>query len=325
LGDPRPGVALTLPPHAGEGQGMGAGLPDILWCEIPAGAFTMGTREQDIPGLMEKYGGDKSRYKYETPQHEEKSITRAYLIGKYPVTNAQYNAFVQAGGYANAQYWQEAIARAYWKDGKFKGWRDEEPRVGAYNFGAPFNLDNHPVVGVSWYEAVAFCRWLDEKLKAKSEKLKVWRAGRVEEIQLPTSNFQLRLPTEAEWEKAARSGDMRIFPWNGELTPQHSNYSETKIGATGAVGIFPAGASPYGLLDASGNVWEWCSTKWIENYKGYDKKIKERESLEGDDLRVLRGGAFYNESSRVRAASRFRYGSYYWFRDLGFRVVASLL
>jgi formylglycine-generating enzyme required for sulfatase activity len=72
-------------------------------------------------------------------------------------------------------------------------------------------------------------------------------------------------------------------------------------------------------------VWEWCSTKWIENYKGYDKKIKERENLEGDDSRVLRGGAFGSESDFVRAASRDRYDSNDWFHNFGFRVVASLL
>jgi formylglycine-generating enzyme required for sulfatase activity len=319
---------------------MGAGLPDILWCEIPAGAFTMGTREQDIPGLMKKYGGGESWYKSETPQHEEKSITRAYLIGKYPVTNAQYNAFVQAGGYANAQYWQEAIAHKYWKDGKFKGRWDDDWRIGAYNFGAPFNLDNHPVVGVSWYEAVAFCRWLTEKFRIADFRFQI-ENNRDEKMKSEIKNlkFEIRLPTEAEWEKAARgpstplrsaqdsthAQDARIFPWNGQLTPQHANYSETKIGATSAVGIFPAGASPYGLLDASGNVWEWCSTKWIENYKGYDKKIKEREGLEGDDLRVLRGGAFGSVSNHVRAASRDWLDSLVRDHFFGFRVVASLL
>ncbi len=330
LDDPRPGVGLS-PLHSErseaeskKGEGQGVRLPDLVWCEIPAGAFTMGTREKDIPGLMKKYGGNESWYKYETPQHDEKSITRAYLIGKYPVTNAQYNAFVQAGGYANAQYWQEAMAHGYWQAGKFKGRWDNEPRARAYDFGAPFNLDNHPVVGVSWYEAVAFCRWLTEKLKVKSEKLKVWKDGQLLPFSFELDTWQIRLPTEAEWEKAARGMDGRIYPWSDELTPQHANYDATKIGATSAVGIFPLGKSPYGLLDVSGNVWEWCSTQWIENYKGYDKKNTERESLEGDVPRVLRGGAFHDESYLVRAACR--YGDFANFRNVnsGFRVAAGV-
>jgi formylglycine-generating enzyme required for sulfatase activity len=233
---------------------------------------------------------------------------------------------VQAGGYANAQYWQEAIAHKYWKDGKFKGQFESEWRVGAYPFSAPFNLENHPVVGVSWYEAVAFCRWLTARFQISDFRLQIENI-RDENLKSEIKNlkFEIRLPTEAEWEKAARGTEGYIFPWNDELTPQHANYSETKIGATSAVGIFPAGASPYGLLDASGNVWEWCSTKWIENYKGYDKKIKERENLEGDDLRVLRGGAFSSVSRDVRAASRNSNDSDGRLRHSGFRVVASLL
>ncbi len=255
----------------------------------------------------------------------KKGITRAYLISKYPVTNAQFNVFVRGGGYRNASDWKEAAAQGWWQDGKFKGRYDSEQRERAYDFGSPFNLDNHPVVGVSWFEAVAFCRWLDDKLKAAkpSQKLKVWRSGRIEEIQLPMSNFQLRLPTEAEWEKAARGTDGRIYPWKSEITPQHANYSDANINATSAVGAFPLGASPYGVMDLSGNAWEWCSTKWIENYKDYDKKAKDRENLEGDATRVLRGGAFHNSRPNVRCAYRFGLDPNLRGSDYGFRVVVS--
>ncbi len=317
LGDPRPGVRTRAD-----------GLPDFVWCEVSTGPFTMGTREQDIPRLKKKYGGDEQWYKQETPQHEEKSITRAYLIGKYPVTNAQFNAFVEAGGYRDARFWQEALAQGWWTKGGFKGRYDNEARGGPYPSGSPFNLDNHPVVGVSWYEALAFCRWLTEMFKVSGFKFQVWRNGQLETLNLKPETLTARLPTEAEWEKAARGpstgaqDDERIFPWQGELTTQHANYSETKIGATSAVGIFPLGASPYGLLDASGNVWEWCSTKWVDSYKDYDKKIKDRENLEGDFTRVLRGGAFYNGSDFVRAACRYRYYPNLRLRNDGFRVVA---
>ncbi|MBI5650246.1 MAG: SUMF1/EgtB/PvdO family nonheme iron enzyme [Chloroflexi bacterium] len=323
LGDPRPGVGVSLPLHTGEGLGMG--VPDLTWCEIPAGPFTMGTRAQDIPGLMEKYGGDKSWYEYETPQHEEKSITRAYLIAKYPVTNAQFNAFVNAGGYKDARYWREAIAAGYWNDGKFKGYFDNEPRDHPVDYGSPFNLDNHPVVGVSWYEAVAFCHWLAEKFQMADFRFQI---DRIKDANLKSAienrKLKICLPTEAEWEKSARAMDGRIFPWNGELTTQHANYSATNLRATSAVGAFPLGASPYGLMDVSGNVWEWCGTKWIDSYKNYDDQSQDRESLEGDTPRVVRGGAWSGDDFDVRSASRLRDDPDYGNDYVGFRLSAGV-
>jgi formylglycine-generating enzyme required for sulfatase activity len=323
LGDPRPGVGVT---PLLLGKGLEVRLPDFVWCEIPAGPFTMGTRKVDVPDLMKKYGGDKLWYERETPQHEEKSITRPYLIGKYLVTNAQFNAFVDAGGYRDVRYWQEALAQGRWNAsrGQFKGRYDNEPRDRTYDFRSPFNLPNHPVVGVSWYEAVAFCRWLTERIQKSREAFRI-QTGPVKDPNLKSEianlEFIVSLPTEAEWEKAARGIDGGIFPWKGELTPQHANYADTNIGATSAVGIFPQGASPYGLLDVSGNVWEWCQTMWIDSYKDYAKQAKDRESFEGDAPRVLRGGSWYNYRDFVRAACRYRDGPDYGFNDIGFRVV----
>lgn len=105
--------------------------------------------------------------------------------------------------------------------------------------GGDFDLPNHPVVFVSWYEAVAFCGWLAKKL-----------------------GQPILLPTEAQWEKAARGTDGRRYPWGPEITPEHANYADTGIGATSSAGVFPQGQSPYGLQDAAGNVWEWTTTKW---------------------------------------------------------------
>ncbi|MBM3128469.1 MAG: DUF4062 domain-containing protein, partial [Chloroflexi bacterium] len=290
LGDPRPGVGVTLP-LSKTGGGTGRGVPDIVWCEVPAGEFVMGTRTEDIAALMKKYGGDRDWYEYETPQL--KLNLPAFLIAKYPLTNAQFDAFARADGYRNERYWTEAIAQGWWQKDGFKGRFDEQRRDHPYDLGAPFNLPNHPVVGITWYEALAFCRWLTERFQISDFRIQIEKiVDRDLQSAIRNSQFAIRLPTEAEWEKAARGSEGRIFPWQGELTPQHVNYSETNIGATSAVGSFPLGASPYGALDMSGNVWEWCSTKWIENYKDYAKRAKERENLEGTDYRVLRGGSF---------------------------------
>ena len=138
-----------------------------------------------------------------------------------------------------------------------------------------FDLPNHPVVDVSWYEAVAFCNWLTERLR---------EAGAMQPEQ------RIQLPTEAQWEKAARSTDGRRYPWGAEITPDYANYRNTGIGTTTAVGIFPKGESPYGVLDMSGNVWEWCLTKWRKNYRE-----QADDDLEGDVVRVVRGGSYIRQ------------------------------
>jgi len=261
LGDPRPGVGLRQD-----------GSPDILWCEVPEGPFLM--------------GGDE--YGDERPQHEV--TLPAYQISKYPVTNAQFSAFVEAGGYQKRQYW----TKAGWK------WRNEynvETRQVPY--GAPFDLPNHPTVEVSWYEALAYCRWLSEAL-----------------------GVEARLPSEAEWEKAARGEDGRAYPWGDQVDPNRANYDDTGIGATSAVGCFPGGASSYGAEDMSGNVWEWTRSV----YKGYPYDPQDgRENLEAGDesRRVVRGGSFNFDALFVRCAFRLFRSPYLRVAYGGFRVVVS--
>jgi formylglycine-generating enzyme required for sulfatase activity len=223
----------------------------------------------------------------------------AFQISRYPVTNAHYAAFVAAGGYAANQYWPEAQQAGYWKTGRFEGRIDREGRDRPYDFGSPYNLGNHPVVGVSWYEAVAFCRWLTERLQA---------AGEIKRGQ------EVSLPTEAQWEKAARGTDDRVYPWGDKADPDRANYDETGLGTPSAVGCFPGGMSPYACQDMSGNVWEWCRTK-------YDRP--DDNSLEGDVRRVIRGGAFDNDERVVRCAFRLDSGPNYGYFNVGFRVVVS--
>jgi formylglycine-generating enzyme required for sulfatase activity len=250
IGDPRPGVGLRVD-----------GLPDIVWCKVPAGDFLMGnTKETD-----DRAHGD------EMPQR--RITLPAFCIAKYPITNAQYQTFIDDDGYT--EKWRKC-----WTDA---GWErlTEGYLTGYLRFGGDFKLLNHPVSYVSRHEAVAFCNWLTERL------------GR-----------PVKLPTEAEWEKAARGTDGRRYPWGGEITPEHGNYDETGIGSTSAVGVFPKGESPYGLLDASGNVWEWTRSR----NAGYPYKADDgRESPEGDDNRALRGGAYFESVDDMRCACRYEH------------------
>ena len=284
---------------------------NLGFIEIPAGDFKMGTKEKEIPKLLRQLGGEKEWYEREIPQHEPN--LPVYYIAKYPVTIAQFKEFRDGGGYKAENYWTEAKKAEVWQDGKVKGWMDEEWREKPQDYWEPFNLDNHPVVGVTWYEALAYCRWLTDQFREWND------APDLIKNDVHEKGWVVRLPTEAEWEKAARGDkDARIFPWGNDENPDKANYGDTGINSTSAVGCFPKGAqAQYGLLDMSGNVWEWCLTKWEENYKNYMYD----NTLEGKEPRVLRGGAFLDYAGGVRCAYRYGFNPYSGYYSLGFRVV----
>ncbi|MFZ5919194.1 MAG: SUMF1/EgtB/PvdO family nonheme iron enzyme [Chloroflexota bacterium] len=303
-GDPRPGVGVIPSPVSRGRAGEGV-LPDILWCKVPAGPFLMGSADED-----------EMSHSNEKPQHEQ-TIPAPYGIGKYPVTVAQYACFVQAGGYGERRFW--TAAGWAWREGKGAGPKD---------YGERYNLANHPAAGVSWYETVAFCRWLTEALR---------EAGELSEGQT------VMLPSEAEWEKAARGGlerarhavplrtnpnPGRVFPWGDTPDPNRANYDATGIGATSAVGCFPGGKSPYGVEELSGNVWEWTRSVWGKDLEKPDfeypyKAEDGREELDDNNPRVMRGGSFDYDRSGARCASRLRHFPNLVWYNLGFRVVVS--
>ena len=264
--------------------------PERVWwkkagmefCLVPAGEFLMGISEEEARRWHEEFGGELEEWYLDaTPQHTVD--LPAYYIGRYPVTQAQYARFVQASGH-RVPYLPKAYewTRPY-------SWDRRRKRP-------PQGLEDHPVVLVSWEDAVAYCEW----------------AG-------------LRLPTEAEWEKAARGTDGRLYPWGNEWDSRRCNSAEKWAGRalrtydewdkwwgemgekgwgdrvrTTPVGAYsPKGDSPYGCADMAGNVWEWCAD-W---YKGYPHTTCQRSEF-GEIYRVLRGGSWLTHLSMVRSACR---------------------
>ena len=159
---------------------------------------------------------------------------------------------------------------------------------------------------VTWYDALEYCKWLTEKLKTcKHASESFIRLVRDE-------GWQVTLPSEAEWEKAARGSEGRVYPWGDKFDAAKANLEEKGINRTSAVGSYLSGASPYGLLDMSGNVWEWTRSLWgkqdskpdfVYPYKSEDG----REDLKASEnfFRVLRGGGFVFAPSVARCAFRF--------------------
>ncbi len=194
--------------------------------------------------------------------HGMMSVEQSFRIAVYTVTNAQFKAFLKApDGYTQARWWQDL--------------RRMEPRSPSWTYA------NHPRVAVSWYEAVAFCRWLTHRYK---------NAG------LLGPEMSIRLPTESEWQLAATGGEPgREYPWPSDFDSTRCNTVESRLNRTTAVGIYLRGANPCDALDMAGNVWEWCLNK-------YDNPNDTHP--EGGDTRVLRGGSWYYNRGYSRCAYR---------------------
>jgi formylglycine-generating enzyme required for sulfatase activity len=249
---------------------------------------------------------DKNARDNEKPQHTV-NIPYDFLLARFPVTNAAFTAFVkktsyktkaEADGYAwvwNGKTWDKTQGAAW-----------NHPRGPETDIAG---LENHPVVQVIWKDAQAFCDWLNREHGAS----------------LPRG-LVFRLPTEAEWEKAARGADGRIYPWGNTFDPQNCNAEPSGVGRTTPVGLYsPKGDSPFGCADMSGNVWEWTASLWGKDaakptygYPYTPRDGRENQKATDDVLRILRGGSFLSNAAAVRAAVRG--GSYGAYVVIGFRV-----
>ena len=242
-----------------------------------------------IPAGRFIMGSDPKKDQYsqdrERPQHEVE--LSEYYIARYLVTVEQFKAFVEASKY-----------------------KPRDP-------GSLRGLPNHPVVNITWYDALAYCDWLTAQLPKLPNLPAELRRG-----------WRVTLPSEAEWERAARGTDDRIYPWGNEFDPDKANIDETGIGGPSPVGCFPSGASPCGALDLIGNVFEWTRSLWGKDFGKpeytypYSDRLKERENLQaGREIRrVIRGGSWAGRHGYARPASHAGVNPNVRLSDLGFRV-----
>jgi formylglycine-generating enzyme required for sulfatase activity len=322
--------------------------------EIPAGEYLI--------------GDDKPKHTYEGPRHGVR--LRAFRIGRFPVTNAEWRWFMAAGGYDDPRWWttdaaerwrrgeitkasrsamwwrfrrmlqstnyinerlaagkiSQRQAEDHWKalntpDDQFQKVLDADGDL--INYGAPrywanpaFNNPLQPVVGICWYEARAYCAWLSH-----------------------VTGHTWRLPTEAEWEAAARYGAApdAVYPRPdgrpGPFDPSRYNTFETHIRAPTPVGIFPGGDTAIGLVDMAGNAYEWTSTKYDKTRFRYpyrdndgreDPNDTDRQQVFDYTDRVLRGGSFYYTDDEARIAMRMRHHPGFHSRSTGFRLAREI-
>ncbi|MGD8455886.1 MAG: SUMF1/EgtB/PvdO family nonheme iron enzyme [Anaerolineales bacterium] len=273
-------------------DGMG-----FVW--VPKGGFTMGSREDD-----ELAFGD------EFPQHRV-DIPYDYWTGRYPVTKREFGAFVRATshltrGEKEGWCWVWNRLDDQWEKVEGAMWEFPDGDRSSDN-----NLGDHPVVQVCWYDARAYCGWLNE---TRGDEL--------------PEGYCFSLPSEAEWEKAARGPEGREWTWGNEFDPAICHYYDSGQAGTIPIGSHsPQSDSVYGAADMSGNVWEWTITLWGEvrdkatYVYPYDSKDG-RESLSAEDTtyRIIRGGSFKNEMRAVRCACRDLDPQNYSLNNLGFRV-----
>jgi formylglycine-generating enzyme required for sulfatase activity len=176
-----------------------------------------------------------------------------FEVAQYPVTNAQYRFFIMAGGYRTRLWW----TAAGWKAREADHWTQP-----AFWDDPALNRGDHPVVGVSWYEAVAYCQWLSASILES-----------------------LTLLTDAQWQYAAQGTDGRLYPWGNiwDASRCNNRVRRKTAGSTTPVQQYAAlGQSPFGVVDLVGNVWEWCRTSYASG----------GDAAEGDSLRVMRGGGW---------------------------------
>jgi len=255
---------------------------------VPAGTFRMGDN-------------------FDEGNSDEIPVHTVYLdacyIGKNKITNGEYKRFIDDGGYTNSEYWRAGGFGEYGDEPEH--WNSPKDRGGGI-----VGFENFPVVGVSWFEAMAYCRWLSVKTGKK-----------------------YRLPTEAEWEKAARGTDQRRYAWGNDIDKSYANFDfgqgRKKMKIT-PVGFYDGShrddlmthynASLYGAYDMTGNVSEWCYDWYGMKYYS-NSPVKNPRGPDSGSSRVLRSGGYVDSAYYQRAAGRHKMGAHFKSYKTGFRCV----
>jgi len=286
-----------------------------------------------IEAATYRIGSDEGLYADEAPAHDVP--VEAFAIGRFPVTNAEWRLFIDAGRYQNERWWRTEAAERWQRgegiadgpkqqqrefrqtvrdnpawiadwleagrltstqarnyslwyvemsDGDFEAllasWFSSDVQTQPLLWNDPaYNHPAQPVVGVCWHEARAYCAWLSAQ-----------------------TGQDYRLPSEVEWEAAARGRAERRYPWEGDFDPSRCNSFESHVRGTTPAGVFPAGDTPQGIADMSGNVWEWTSSL----YRSYPYRADDgrENSKDGDGRRVVRGGSWDSNRENARCAYR---------------------
>ena len=223
---------------------------------------------------------------------------KGYSIAKYPITNAQFAKFIEADGYQRREWWTEDGWNA-----RQEGWLNNDEWISSgkpwieprYWNSRMWNGVTQPVVGISWYEAIAFCLWLND-----------------------ITGERILLPTENQWQYAAQGDDKRLYPWGNDWSCERCNNSVSpcKNMSTSSVLQYEGqdkGDSPFGVVDMVGNVGEWCLT---------DFDLKTNDYKQPANSRILRGGSWYTDNEAVLRCRNMGYFSPFgYFNNYGFRIV----
>jgi formylglycine-generating enzyme required for sulfatase activity len=241
---------LTQPPFD-----LQTAMPLLEWKRIPAGK-----------AMTER---NRSKKSFEISE---------FFMSKYPVTNAQFQSFIDApDGYKNLVWWQSSL--------EVRRWHADHPIAIA----APPGKPTLPRTYVCWYEATAFCQWLSYK-----------------------TGWTIKLPTEQQWQRSAQGDSGWRFPWGPRFDATLCNTKETDAKGSTPVTQYPKSASPYGVIDLLGNVWEWCSNGHASG---------EITDVTVDILRVVRGGSFMSPKKRTNINFHYFLNPLYRYQSIGFRIV----
>jgi len=247
------------------------------WCQVPAGEFIYSDDENSLYSEYTQSGGRQTL------------ALPSFSIAKYPISYSQFQAFIDDNkGFKDSRWWNDLAANDKHRS------KHGNPK---------WEIPDHPRERVSWYDAVAFCRWLS------------WRLGGGYDIR-KIDDWAVRLPTEFEWEKAARGTDGRLYPWGNKFDENKCNAKASAVKRTTSVTQYSLGASPYGVYNMGGNVWDWCLTDF--DNPQIDASM---EKISSNSERVLRGGSFFSVTYASRSALRGCASPHLRYFDYGFRIM----